>query len=430
LKLPVVSAESIVIGAILLAGLIWALVPRQTYRIHRTVRVYPEDLFGECYFQRDKKSSSSLIESVEWDALPADAGYFTSAGQRNRFQQNVDHEHMKIKAICMPVSPDNQPIGDLFEVTTSVTAVEGGARYELVYDFRNQPGIGPKTWVARIMRPLILVQAPYLIDDALRNAGKFDRYDAIHGPKPAAPSFMGMPLTANSLALAAAAFAWFYWQDSLWGAIAVMLCILFHELGHLAAMRVFGDRDTRFYFIPFFGGVAMGQQKLAADWQLVVIVLAGPTVGLLSAAACWFLYQSTDNLWFFACANLFALVNLVNLLPIPILDGGQILNALLRPFVAMATRRWIASGLLALGVAGGLYIQSAVTVVLFTFFIVAQQMAGDKDPAQERRVLSVGEILVSLVASVAVVYALFVLLLSTYNEYDLSFAKVLAAGPL
>jgi Zn-dependent protease len=424
-----VSTETLVIGTILLAGLIWALVPRQTYRIRRTVRVSAEDLFEASYFQRGNKSSSSFIENVEWDAPPVEAGYCLAAGTRIRFQQKVDHERMQVTAICLPVTADNQPMGDVYEVTTTISAVDGGARYELVYNFRNQSGIGLKAWVARILRPLSLMQAPLVMNDALKNAGAFDRYDAIHGPKPAAPSFLGMPLTRTSLLLATAAFAWLYWQDSLWGAIALMLCILFHELGHLLAMRIFGDRDSRFYFIPFFGGVAMSQQKLAADWQLVVIVLAGPAAGLLSAATCWFLYRAMDNLWLFACANLFAIINLVNLLPIPILDGGQILNALLRPYVSMEARRWIASGLLALAVAGGLYIQSTLIVVLFTFFIVLQFMSGDRDPAGERRVLSKVEIAVSLPATGMVAYALFALAAATYDDLDGSFTTLLAAGP-
>jgi Zn-dependent protease len=425
----VVSTETLVIGTILLAGLLWGLFPRQTYRIRHVARVSTEDLFEASYFQRGKESSSSLIESVEWDAPPVEAGCFTVSGTRIRFEQKVDQDRMQITSICLPVNADNSPKGDLYEVITTISAVEGGARYELVYNFRNQPNVDLKARVFRFLRPLSLMQAPLVMNDALKNAGAFDRYDAVHGPKPAAPSFLGMPLSRTSLALAAAAFAWLYWQDSLWGAVALMLCILFHELGHLLAMRVFGDRDTRFYFIPMFGGVAMGQQRLAADWQLVVIVLAGPAAGLVSAAACWFLYQATDNLWFFACANLFAIINIANLLPIPMLDGGQILNALLRPFVSMEARRWIASGLLSLAVLGGLYVQSTMIVVLFTFFIVLQFMSGDKDPARDRRVLSWTEALASLAAAGIVAFALFSVAKATYGEGIAGFTALLAEGP-
>jgi Zn-dependent protease len=421
--------ETFVIGVILLAGLIWALVPRQTYRVRRTVRVSVVDLFDSCYLHRGKKSSSSFIKDEEWDAPPAEAGYFSVSGIRIRFQQKVSLERREVTAICVPVNADNQPHGDVYEVITVVSAMDAGAQYDLTYNFRNQRGIGLRAWIMRILRPLSLMQAPLVMNDALKNAGAFERYDAIHGPKPAAPSFLGMPMTSTSLVFAVAAFAWLYWQDGLWAAIALMLCILFHELGHLLAMRVFGDRDTRFYFIPLFGGVAMGQQKLAADWQLVVIVLAGPAAGLLSAAVCWFLYQATGNLWLFACANLFAVINLLNLLPIPILDGGQILNAVLRPYVTLDVRRWFASGLLALAVAGGLYIKSTLIVVLFTFFIVMQFMSGDQDPAGERRVLTKVEIAASLAVTGLVAWALFALAAATYGDLDGNFTALLAAGP-
>src|SRR5688572_13835073 len=53
--------------------------------------------------------------------------------------------------------------------------------------------------------------------------------------------------------------------------------LLFHELGHYAAMRAYGYKNLQLLFIPFVGAAAMGRRTGAvSQWQSGVILLAGP----------------------------------------------------------------------------------------------------------------------------------------------------------
>jgi Zn-dependent protease/tetratricopeptide (TPR) repeat protein len=112
-------------------------------------------------------------------------------------------------------------------------------------------------------------------------------------------------------------------------ALLLVAALLFHELGHLLGMRLFGYRDLQGLFLPFLGAVAFGKKGGAPPHQRVIVYLLGPLPGLLlgwgllylSGGACGgVLYQ----------AGLIALIlNYFNLLPIMPLDGGQVLNVVL-----------------------------------------------------------------------------------------------------
>jgi Zn-dependent protease len=427
--MPIFSAETWVILVILGLGLIWSLLPRQSYRIVRHARVSADDLWNVCHFKRDTPHYSSMIKSVEWDEDGSDNGYFTVGHIRLRFQQRLNAEQKQVSTISVPVDANNQPNGDLYETTVLVTPTHHGARYELLHRFQNQrrPSLG--TFVSRFFRPLSVLNATPMMNDVLKNSGAFERFEAIHGPAPVAPSFLGMPLTFMSGLLAIGAFLWFVWIDSFWEGVALMACLLFHELGHVIAMRKLGDKESRFYFIPIFGGVALGQQKLSADWKLVTIVLAGPAAGLASVLAAIALYLLTGSDWFLACASLFALINAANLVPIPILDGGQIFTAFLRPFVSAPTSRWIAIGLLSIAVVGGLFIKSALIVVLFALFIVLQLMNGHPEYSKDQRALSPTEFVISTVCTVAVATALVWLFLYAEGILEGGMKSNLSAGP-
>lgn len=133
-------------------------------------------------------------------------------------------------------------------------------------------------------------------------------------------------------------------ETALYGAI-VAAVVLFHELGHYAAMRAFGYRDTTIFFIPFLGGAAAGRKIDATLSQEIVVLLAGPLPGLIVAGAAALLGagqvpQLSVALWALVGINLF------NLLPILPLDGGRIVHALL-----FARNAWLDVMLRTVGVA-------------------------------------------------------------------------------
>ena len=71
-------------------------------------------------------------------------------------------------------------------------------------------------------------------------------------------------------------------------ALALTATLVFHEWGHLRAMRRFGIPTKGMYLIPFVGGIAVGEQA-KTHWQDVYISMMGPVYVLGMTVACYLL---------------------------------------------------------------------------------------------------------------------------------------------
>jgi Zn-dependent protease len=113
----------------------------------------------------------------------------------------------------------------------------------------------------------------------------------------------------------------------IWGwkfAIGFVLLILVHELGHFFEARRQGLRATWPTFIPFFGAYVLVKDAPLNPWRNALVSLAGPAAGGVGAAACWLVGEAMDSNLLRALAYAGFLINLINLIPIGILDGGSI----------------------------------------------------------------------------------------------------------
>lgn len=130
------------------------------------------------------------------------------------------------------------------------------------------------------------------------------------------------------VAFAGASLAAYSWFFSFQFALALIACLVFHEYGHIRAMKYFGLKTKGIYLVPFFGGLAVSDEKINTRWQDVVISIMGPTFGLLMSLLCVLVYWLTGEIFFAGLATFNALLNLFNLLPILPLDGGHILKSI------------------------------------------------------------------------------------------------------
>lgn len=113
------------------------------------------------------------------------------------------------------------------------------------------------------------------------------------------------------------------WQSVIYLALAIGL----HELGHVLAMRLFGYKNVRMLFLPFFGGLATGEPRELDATKNALVSLAGPVFGLLTAALAGALARlSGGTPWLVEFAWVSLVLNAFNLLPIVPLDGGQFTN--------------------------------------------------------------------------------------------------------
>ncbi|GAA6619048.1 tetratricopeptide repeat protein [Scytonema sp. NUACC26] len=134
-------------------------------------------------------------------------------------------------------------------------------------------------------------------------------------------------LLLGSLCLFIASYTKLFAVQSL---IIFVAVLLFHEGGHLLAMKLFGYQDTSMLFLPFLGAVATARKDDATLAEKFWVSLAGPLPGLILgvglAIACrngGYSGWVTETAWMLIGLNLF------NLLPVYPLDGGQIANLLL-----------------------------------------------------------------------------------------------------
>jgi Zn-dependent protease len=110
--------------------------------------------------------------------------------------------------------------------------------------------------------------------------------------------------------------------------IGFVVITLIHEIGHAIVIRAKGLRAGFMVFIPFIGGAVSLKDQPRTVFDDALIGLAGPFAGTLASLACLQVYKwIADPLWLML-AFLGFLLNLLNLLPIGMLDGGRISAAI------------------------------------------------------------------------------------------------------
>ena len=150
-------------------------------------------------------------------------------------------------------------------------------------------------------------------------------------PPPASAASKGsnFGFTRSSMLWGLVAFASFAY---LWGwrdALLISAIIILHELGHALAMVMVGIPVKGIYLVPFFGGAAIAAAPYKREGQIGFVALMGPGFSLVPTIACAAAAYQTGNLNFVKAAEMSAIINLLNLVPIMPLDGGQVLKAAL-----------------------------------------------------------------------------------------------------
>ena len=149
-------------------------------------------------------------------------------------------------------------------------------------------------------------------------------------------------------------------------AIALAYAVLVHESGHLLAMKQCGLKTSGMWFIPFLGAAAVARQGFRSYSEEFYIAIAGPLFGLLSLVPLFlggFLLPRPYGAHFFGYAATAAFVNLFNLLPIGVLDGGRIVKSLSASLSRVLGFTVIGGGLLLCAILAG-YVGGAVLGVI------------------------------------------------------------------
>jgi Zn-dependent protease len=126
-----------------------------------------------------------------------------------------------------------------------------------------------------------------------------------------------------------AAFYFVEAQRNTWfDVLSLIGVLLFHELGHFAGMRLFGYRDVRMFFIPFFGAAVSGRKVNIKAWQEAVILILGPLPGIAAGFVLSMALLAWDQPNVRQLALLLITINALNLFPLLPFDGGRLANLL------------------------------------------------------------------------------------------------------
>ncbi|GIB52753.1 putative membrane protein [Vibrio cholerae] len=165
--------------------------------------------------------------------------------------------------------------------------------------------------------------------------------------------------------MASASLAAYSWLFSFQFALALIGCLVFHEYGHVRAMKYFGMKTKGIYLVPFLGGLALSDEKINTRWQDVVISIMGPCFGFLLSLLLVGVYWVTDSPFWAALAVFNAFLNLFNLLPVLPLDGGHILKS-----VSFSMNSKMGVILCVLAILGGIALSYSLGLTLFGFLLL------------------------------------------------------------
>jgi len=128
--------------------------------------------------------------------------------------------------------------------------------------------------------------------------------------------------TGGTMLLSIGAYTAMGWSWQV--ATGIVVLILVHEMGHFISAKFYRTPVTAPMFIPFVGAYVLLKNRPVDPWVNGIISYAGPLAGGLGGWACYFLGLTLGWPYLFTVAFWTFILNLVNLAPIPPLDGSHI----------------------------------------------------------------------------------------------------------
>lgn len=150
--------------------------------------------------------------------------------------------------------------------------------------------------------------------------------------------------------------------------ILMLVGVLFiHELGHYIGMKYFGYRNVRMLFIPILGAFVHGKKDVYSQKESLIVLILGPFPGIVIGSVCILISPILGWTELFVFGGLFLVLNILNLLPIDPLDGGQILKHLLS--VNTEVFLLVFSFISSLVMIGAGFFMHSTALIIFGFFM-------------------------------------------------------------
>ena len=117
-------------------------------------------------------------------------------------------------------------------------------------------------------------------------------------------------------------------KDEINFVLFLILVLFIHEMGHFTFMKLFNYENVRMLFIPLMGAFVQGSKEKYSQTQSFIVVAAGPFPGICIGIITLFLSSFYQLNWLLELSFLFLFLNIINLIPIDPLDGGQLFKLL------------------------------------------------------------------------------------------------------
>ncbi len=186
-------------------------------------------------------------------------------------------------------------------------------------------------------RDLWTASLPYLPDSPERRGveREIEKLENRMAPRPAlaGESRLGtfaVPILAKLVfPLSMLAFIGVYWSLLGWAlAVGLSASVLLHEMGHFITIRRFGFKAELPTFLPGLGAFVRWRGANVDPGVRATISLAGPLFGFLSGVIAFAVYRASGHHVWLAIAEFAGWLNLLNLVPVSIFDGGAAMGAL------------------------------------------------------------------------------------------------------
>lgn len=128
------------------------------------------------------------------------------------------------------------------------------------------------------------------------------------------------------LVLSYAIFAYFGIPDRT--ILFIYIALIIHEMGHYLLMKKYRYKDVKFGILPAVGAYVQGKTDVLRQKQHMKVILAGPIPGILIGCLLYAINIVKPSSIILELSEIFILLNVFNLLPIAVLDGGKFFSLL------------------------------------------------------------------------------------------------------
>jgi Zn-dependent protease len=148
-------------------------------------------------------------------------------------------------------------------------------------------------------------------------------------------------------------------------AVLIIVALYWHEMGHITAAKHMGIKTKGIFFIPILGAVAVTDGNIKSYGQWSYVALAGPVSGLVQTLICCAAYYMTGIPMLAGAAGFIAFINVFNLAPLSMLDGGQVFRA-----ITFSINRSLGLVFLLMSLIAAVFVAVKIHAALFAFLII------------------------------------------------------------